>query len=762
MSDSDDAVGWRAYGGAGDRGAIGRSELARAQEALDDLLDRLQLPPQPSAWATLLDDGSRVAVAEAHYRLGRAFIRASWINGQLRFDLAHDAMHQAVTIGDDVGSSEQRSRWWTGLGGSLKNLVVDPPDPFVHEANLEESLAANLKGLELARTLEDPQRLSAALTATGMSYQYRDAGARSDNIETATALMAEAVDLNLHHGLETPAAIAATSCGIAWVEHPDEELGMARAAEWYRQARELLDAEEFPAHARRLGRSAGWAACRQGDWPAAAEWYDLAWIAVQTAIGRAASLTDKRRELAEHGDSSSRHVYSVARAGHPNRAVALADAYAEVAASLTTTIPNRRNDPTSQHHAPPRELPVDPSAGLCYLVYSHVGSLALLAPARTTRATTTPHTPELGTSETTVEETSEPAVEVLLLDGIDSYWLKKELAWPASVPAHGPGVSSQFIDAQGRNDHLLSPDLIDRLNRDCISPVAAAAERAGWNHLYVVPRAALAEAPLSAAWSVANGLPNRDASHDVPTTMSLMPRAQLHTRHSRQARQREQHLVTIALPGDPETPLGWTELESRALEQLFPGDVTPLRHGEATVRRILDELSTATHIHFAGHGSFTPSEPMDTYFTCWDGDLSLADLATGQALEAADLFIASGCSLGSSDNICLPDEGLGLPAVLMDRFGCSLIAPIRPVYDIAAALFTIRTAELLWSDSRPTRAQAVSAAQRWLAHATGASLVAWAENRRTLDLGQGLEELGHLGDWRDQPDVWAPFSYFGW
>ena len=765
MSSPDDAAGWRAYGGAGDRTAVARAELARAEGDLQRLLSGRDLNER-AVDSDGSDDVADAEIAEAWYRLGRARTRASYLPGRERFLLAYEAMQRAVDTGDAGGTTEQRSRWWTGLGGSLKNLVTDPSAPAEHAANLEKSLVANLNGLALARRLdEQPERLSAALSSTGMAYQYRDLGSRAENIENATDLMSEAVALNLDHGCLIEAAIVATGCGIAWVEHPNEDLGLSNAAACYAQARHHLDTETFPAHARRLGRSAGWAACRQGDWETAANWYDMAWKGVQTLIRRAGALEDKRRELAEHGDASSKHVYSTARSGSPGRAVKLADDYADLAASLA-----HRSMPPSAPRTPEDSQDDERQTALCYLACTHVGAIALLTPS-TGPAADSPD----------AAEDRDRKVEIVLLDDINSNWLKDELAWPAApMPAHGPGVSTEVLDLQARDDYLLSPELLRRLERHCITPVLAAAERAGYEHLYVVPRAALAEAPLAAAWSLTNARTPSGATTAVESrraprsrsgafpsispTLSLLPRAQLSRRRSQAtgAPRRTARLVTIALAGDPDSPLGWTEVESQALDELFPGTVTSLRGSEATIERILEELPAATHIHFAGHGSFSPTDPPDTHFTCFDGQLSLAHLATNQALASSELFIASGCSLGSSDNVRLPDEGLGLPAALLQQFSCSVIAPIRPVYDIAAALFAIKTAELLWRYGIDSPARAVREAQRWLARANAEELLTWAATQPTLGLEEAFALLDHDENWQERPDVWAPFSYFGW
>ncbi|MEZ0579303.1 hypothetical protein [Nocardioides sp. MH1] len=292
--------GWLTYGGAGDRYAGAREQLRQAEAHLKTLQGHA---------ADLTE------LAQAWYRVGRARSYALHLPPGRRFASAHEAMRNAVDIGERVGDIAQRARWWSGLGTALKNLVTDPDDPTAHELNLEEALKAHAKAVELAKESSDHELLAAVLSAAALAYHYRDQGERRDNIDRAVALLTEAIGWRLQLGQHAEAAIAATTCGIVWASHPDSSLGLDRAMSCYDLARRHLNTDHYPAHARRLGRSAGHAALRQGKWDAAAGWYALAWAGVRLAMSRASDAIDRRNELAEYGDASSRHVYALARAG---------------------------------------------------------------------------------------------------------------------------------------------------------------------------------------------------------------------------------------------------------------------------------------------------------------------------------------------------------------------------------------------------------------------------------------------------------------
>lgn len=744
-----------AYGGAGDRFAMARTGLNEAQSHLDALLAEFDDVDHPDPSPQLADGWSR---------LGWALTRALHLPPEERFESAYRAMRTAVESGDTLGSVAQRAHWWSGLGTALKNLVRDPAHPEVHERNLEASLAAHEKAVALARDTSDVALLASTLSATALAYQYRDLGARVDNLESAAMMLDEAIQLRLQLGQRTEAAVAATTCGIVWAAHPDTIVGLARATAYYTLARDHLNVEQSPAHARRLGRSAGNAACRLADWEVAYAGYALAWAGVRLGIARASDPADKRSELAEYGDASGHHVYALARSGDLQGAVDLADEYAETAAALTPGVTAQPSTGPGINH------PSSSRLGLCYLVATDVGAAALLTPV----------------AIETGRETQVPDVRLVLLGRVTTGWLKEELSWPPQRPGHGSGVVSQLLDQDALEERILSRDLLGRLAEDMVGPIQEAAATAGFEHLYLLPMGVFADSPLFATWSTstiharrgsvvrAGGSADADSAPDtgltsptrhVGASASILPAARVVRTGGRPRPGRKQlHLVTIAVENSAAGPLARTVAESEALATLFPGQVTQLRGVDATADRILGELPQATHIHFAGHGTFAHANPLATYLECVDGRLTLDALAGSEALAGAEVFIASACSLGAADAFRTPDQALGLPSVLLDRYGCTLIAPIRPVYDIAAAMFTIRTAEFLWGRApEPVQgpAQAASQAQRWLAGVSFNALMDWAQAYPLLRLEAVFAGAAEWHTWQGLPDVWAPFSYFG-
>ncbi|MEZ0579304.1 CHAT domain-containing protein [Nocardioides sp. MH1] len=356
------------------------------------------------------------------------------------------------------------------------------------------------------------------------------------------------------------------------------------------------------------------------------------------------------------------------------------------------------------------------------------------------------------------------------LHEIDAERLKNTLAWPQPRPAHGSGVVSQLLDDTALHDRPLTSSGLHLLSTQLAAPIARACAAEGIDQVTLIPLGVFADAPLSAAWALAaSGLPTlplpsghgRTATATVDAVGVAPSARSVRNRTPGTAATRHSHLLTVSAHQTAAGPLPWAHAESTAIGRLFPGTATLLRGADATVAAVLSSIAHASHVHFAGHGAFAHADPMQTYLECVDGPLTLADLISAGALTETRLFIASACSVGAGDTFRTPDQALGLPTVLLDGHGCALVAPIRPVYDIAAAIFAIRAAELMWSTPTRTPAQAVWRAQSWLAHTQVGDLVAWGAAHPALHLAEAFAETDPRLSWLSRPDIWAPFTYFG-
>lgn len=109
---------------------------------------------------------------------------------------------------------------------------------------------------------------------------------------------------------------------------------------------------------------------------------------------------------------------------------------------------------------------------------------------------------------------------------------------------------------------------------------------------------------------------------------------------------------------------------------------------EATRERVLDALTTASALHFAGHGVLTPSEP-------WDAHLQLAD---DQRLTLDDvlvrrlplrLVVLSGCETGRPSRLSERD-GIGLADAFLAAGSRAVLATSRRIRDEDATRFVKR------------------------------------------------------------------------
>jgi len=162
----------------------------------------------------------------------------------------------------------------------------------------------------------------------------------------------------------------------------------------------------------------------------------------------------------------------------------------------------------------------------------------------------------------------------------------------------------------------------------------------------------------------------------------------------------------VALVAGPDLPGADREVAALAARIGSP-PATVLRGQQATVAAARGALAGATVAHVAAHGRFRADNPLFSSLRMVDGELTVHDL-DGLA-RVPRLVVLSACD--AATNVAHPgDELLGLSAALLGMGAASLVAPVVPVHDEAAAELMVALHERLQAGDAP--AVALHAAAR--------------------------------------------------
>jgi CHAT domain len=243
---------------------------------------------------------------------------------------------------------------------------------------------------------------------------------------------------------------------------------------------------------------------------------------------------------------------------------------------------------------------------------------------------------------------------------------------PRWAPAGGP---TGDVDAAARrvDDLLLAP-----LGLDPGRPVV------------VVPTHPLHQLPWAALPSLAG------------RTVTVTPSADLWLRRGKGRAAAAAAGPTVLVAG-PDLP--GAEEEVAALAGLYPS-ARVLRGPEATVERVLDALAGAGIAHVAAHGRLRSDSPLLSSLGLADGALTIYDLERLAAAPAT--FVLPACN-AAVPQVARGDEVVGTATALVGLGVRSVLAPVLPVPDEAAAPFSVALHTALRAGSTP--AAALAAAQ---------------------------------------------------
>ncbi|MFI6542907.1 CHAT domain-containing protein [Streptomyces prunicolor] len=220
---------------------------------------------------------------------------------------------------------------------------------------------------------------------------------------------------------------------------------------------------------------------------------------------------------------------------------------------------------------------------------------------------------------------------------------------------------------------------------------------------------------------------DRAASSYTPSIRAL--------RHARQApatRGGRGPFLAVRQPTGAEGKDGASVAEVQAMAHTLRG-LRIVQGADATVERVLTELSYAATVHFACHGMSNAEDPSRSYLDLADGPLAVRDVARGH-LPHAQLAVLLACHTTRTDR--LPDEAVHLTSAFQTAGYPQVVGALWEATD----LVSVRLTDRLYRDLRTY----------------GDGLDVTDTARVVHGIVRGLRER-HARS----PQVWAPYVHTG-
>lgn len=210
-----------------------------------------------------------------------------------------------------------------------------------------------------------------------------------------------------------------------------------------------------------------------------------------------------------------------------------------------------------------------------------------------------------------------------------------------------------------------------------------------------------------------------------------------------------------------ERPLPFTVAEARLIVSLaHESESIRVRIGDdATSEQVCHDVSGAALVHFACHGRFRPSEPLESHFLLSGGDLTLGEVLSHRAdLSLARLVTLSACQSGNIEFRRASDESLGFPTALLLAGVPAVVSTVWLVDDAAAMFFSTRLYQLLLQEKLEP-IHAMTRARAWLREARADELQRVIASLRSVLAPEDVETDSALSElWRDLAFSWDSAS----
>ncbi|MHB1356742.1 MAG: CHAT domain-containing tetratricopeptide repeat protein [Anaerolineae bacterium] len=299
----------------------------------------------------------------------------------------------------------------------------------------------------------------------------------------------------------------------------------------------------------------------------------------------------------------------------------------------------------------------------------------------------------------------------------------------------------------------------------------------GFHRCVLVPCGRLAILPLHAS-EVLDG-----CYIDQVIEVFFGPSSRVLLQARQRAKLRSTSLLAVADPSHHETVkvddlelrlplprLQAAQIEVEDIATVFPdGRTTVLGTGHASRDAVLVAMTDVSHLHFACHGRFEVDQPLSSGLALVGSDwLTARDILSRADLSGVQLVVLSACQTSIVDHRHVPDEYVGLPAVLLQAGASGIISALWPVDDVASAL--LFTHFYIWHlQEGLAPAAALRRSQQWLRDSTAAELGLAGLYERLYKKKGAASALRKIKYHQTYPDVkpfahpyyWAAFTFTG-
>ena len=329
-------------------------------------------------------------------------------------------------------------------------------------------------------------------------------------------------------------------------------------------------------------------------------------------------------------------------------------------------------------------------------------------------------------------------------------------------------ASVAYLAAQMYQRELLDEALAafsPLIGEKLLRPLADSLARRGASSVTLIPAGILGLMPLHAmSWSD-TAATQRTLIEDFDVTFAPSARLQLACmRRASREPSDAVRFVGVANPLPHPDPLDGAELEIEMVEGLLPaGDHLVLKGEQATKERVLDELPSATHVHFACHGGGRFLDPLLSAALSLSGEELLSAREIAGLSTPARLVVASACETGVVQGYYEVDESLSLSSAFVAAGAAGVISTLWEVDDFATALIISKFYEGIFQANMPPAA-ALREAQLWMRDAEGTAIDAYASSRAPLRAlrGRGRSAIASKGSAPySAPSFWAAFVFTG-
>ena len=325
-----------------------------------------------------------------------------------------------------------------------------------------------------------------------------------------------------------------------------------------------------------------------------------------------------------------------------------------------------------------------------------------------------------------------------------------------------------YLAAQADQPELLDEAIValsPLVGEKLLGPLADSLARRGSSSVTLVPAGILGLMPLHAIpWSNAEGS-RKTLIDDFDVTFAPSARLQLAcTQRVSQKLGSAVRFVGVANPLPHSDPLDGAEREVKLVESLLPdGDHLVLRGKQATKRRVLDALPSATHVHFACHAGGRFFDPLLSAALSLSSEEPLSAREVAGLDISARLVVASACETGIPQGYYEVDECLGLASAFVAAGAAGVISTLWQVDDCATALLMAKFYEGI-PDADMAPAAALREAQLWIRGADDEAIDAYVSSRAQLRALRGRSKAPEASrkpaPYRD-PSYWAAFVFTG-